>query len=295
MRARLPDRADVADAEGWVTRDGVTVHYERHGSGTPTVVLLPTWSLVHARHWKFQVPYLARHFTVLTFDGRGNGRSDRPSEAGAYGRVEFAGDALAVMDSVETERAVLISVSRGTLWSLQLCAEHPERVLGAIFIGPVAPFALPPLERVVLQRFEDVVEDPVGWEKYNAHHWKANYRDFVDFFMGRMFTEPHSTKQYEDAVGWALETDPATLLATHYGVQDCTADAVGRLAEKVRCPTLVIHGSRDAIRSHGEGAALAERTGGAMVTLEGSGHFPHVRDPVRVNLLIRQFVEGVGR
>jgi hypothetical protein len=41
--------------------------------------------------------------------------------------------------------------------------------------------------------------------------------------------------------------------------------------------------------------ALASCTGGAMVTLEGSGHFPHVRDPVRVNLLIRQFADGVRR
>jgi pimeloyl-ACP methyl ester carboxylesterase len=287
-------RAIVADVEGSITRDGITIHYERYGSGTPTLLLLPTWSLVHSRHWKLQVPYLARHHTVLTFDGRGNGRSDRPGEAALYSMVEFAGDALAVMDATETERVVLVSVSSGALWSLQLCAEHSERVVGAIFIAPRVPFALPPLERVVLERFDEVVEDPVGWEKYNAHHWKADYRDFVEFFMGRMFTEPHSTKQYEDAVGWALETDPATLIATHNGLQGCTPDAIGQLAERVRCPTLVIHGSHDAIRSHAQGVALAERTRGALVTLEGSGHFPHTRDPVRVNLLIRQFVVGIG-
>jgi pimeloyl-ACP methyl ester carboxylesterase len=287
-------RAIVADVEGSITRDGITIHYEGYGSGAPTLLLLPTWSLVHSRHWKLQIPYLARHYTVLTFDGRGNGRSDRPGEAATYSTVEFAGDALAVMDATETERAVLVSVSRGALWSLQLCAEHSERVLGAIFIAPYVPFALPPLEHVVLQGFDKVVEDPVGWEKYNAHHWKANYRDFVEFFIGRMFTEPHSTKQSEDAVGWALETDPATLIATNYGVQGSTPDAIGQLAEKVRCPTLVVHGSHDAIRSHAQGVALAERTRGALVTLEGSGHFPHTRDPVRVNLLIRQFVVGIG-
>jgi pimeloyl-ACP methyl ester carboxylesterase len=287
-------RAIVADVEGSITRDGITIHYERYGSGAPTLLLLPPWSLVHSRHWRLQIPYLARHYTVLTFDGRGNGRSDRPGDAALYSMVEFAGDALAVLDATETERAVLVSVSRGALWSLQLCAEHSERVLGAIFIAPHVPFALPLLEHVVLQRFDEVVEDPVGWEKYNAHHWKANYRDFVEFFMGRMFTEPHSTKQYEDAVGWALETDPATLIATHYGLQGCTPDAIGQLAEKVRCPALVIHGSHDAIRSHAQGVALAKRTRGALVTLEGSGHFPHTRDPVRVNLLIRQFVVGIG-
>jgi pimeloyl-ACP methyl ester carboxylesterase len=287
-------RAIVADVEGSISRDGITIHHERYGSGTPTLLLLPTWSLVHSRHWKLQIPYLARHYTVLTFDGRGNGRSDRPGEAALYSAAEFAADGLAVMDATQTERAVLVSVSRGALWSLQLCAEHSERVLGAIFIAPCVPFALPPLEHVVLQRFDEVVEDPVGWEKYNAHHWKANYRDFVEFFMGRMFTEPHSTKQYEDAVGWALETDPATLIATNYGLQGCTPDAIGQLAERVRCPTLVVHGSDDAIRSHAQGVALAERTRGALVTLEGSGHFPHTRDPVRVNLLIRQFVVGIG-
>ena len=54
------------------------VSWERYGDGEPTVFLLPTWSIVHSRFWKAQIPYLARHFRVLTFDGRGNGRSDRP-------------------------------------------------------------------------------------------------------------------------------------------------------------------------------------------------------------------------
>ena len=47
---------------------------------------MPTWSIIHSRHWKMQIPYLARHCRVLTFDGRGNGRSDRPSEPDAYRR-----------------------------------------------------------------------------------------------------------------------------------------------------------------------------------------------------------------
>jgi pimeloyl-ACP methyl ester carboxylesterase len=288
-------RAVVADVDGSVSRGGITVRYERYGSGTPTLVLLPTWSLMHSRHWKLQVPYLARRYPVLSFDGRGNGRSDRPACAAAYDPAEFAADALAVMGATETERAVLISVSRGALWSLRLCAEHPERVLGAIFIDPIVPFALPPAHRAVFERFDDAaVEDPVGWQKYNAQHWKADYRDFVEFFVGRMFTEPHSTKQHEDAVAWGLETDPVTLIATNHGLRGSTPEAIGRLADHVRCPTLVIHGSRDAICSHSEGVALAERTRGALVTLEGSGHCPHLRDPVRVNLLIRRFVEELA-
>ena len=57
------------------------IFWEGYGAGEPTVLLLPTWSIVHSRLWKMQIPYLARHCRVVTFDGRGNGRSDRPRDA----------------------------------------------------------------------------------------------------------------------------------------------------------------------------------------------------------------------
>jgi pimeloyl-ACP methyl ester carboxylesterase len=70
-RARYPDQ------EGYVERNGVRLFYEVYGEGEPTIFLLPTWSIIHSRHWKLQIPYLARHFRVLTFDGRGNGLPPR--------------------------------------------------------------------------------------------------------------------------------------------------------------------------------------------------------------------------
>ena len=48
----------------------------------------------------------------------------------------------------------------------------------------------------------------------------------------------------------------------------------------MRCPTLVIHGDEDMVRPHAQGAALAQATGATLVTLEGGGHLPNVRDPV---------------
>ena len=60
---------------------GVRVAYEVFGQGDQTLLLLPPWAIVHSRFWKLQVPYLARHFRVVTFDARGNGRSDRPATA----------------------------------------------------------------------------------------------------------------------------------------------------------------------------------------------------------------------
>src|ERR1700684_2139839 len=87
---REQSRARYPDSSGYIKRDGVRLYYEVYGSGEPTVLLLPTWSIIHSRHWKMQIPYLARHCRVVTFDGRGKGRSERP--AAGYRGDEFASD-----------------------------------------------------------------------------------------------------------------------------------------------------------------------------------------------------------
>ncbi len=289
--AREQTRARYPDREGFVERDGVRVFYEVYGDGEPTILLLPTWSIIHSRFWKAQIPYLARRFRVITFDGRGNGKSDRPPEPEAYAEQEFADDALAVMDATSTEQAVLVSLSRGAERSMLLGANHPERVGGMVFIAPALP--LPPAtpRHAAAEMFNERRDAHSGWDKWNRHYWLEHYEDFLEFFFGQVFTEPHSTKQREDAIGWALETDPETLVATQLAPRLPDEESVRALADRISCPVLVIHGSDDAVRPHDSGAALAELTGGALVTLEGSGHSPQARDPVKVNLLLRDFVD----
>ncbi len=285
---REQTRARYPDEDGYVERDGVRIFYEVYGSGDRTVLLLPTWSIIHSRHWKAQIPYLARHARVVTFDGRGNGRTDRPDTVEAYAEREFAADALAVMDATATERAILVGLSAGTLWGALLAAEHPERVEGAVFIAAAAPFAQHAVRTTA--PFDEPMESYEGWDKYNRHYWLENYRDFLEFFFGKVFTEPHSTKQFEDCVGWGLETDGATLALTYLGRELRDRDSFREICRRISCPVLVIHGTDDAVRPFIVGEELAEVTGGAFVGLEGSGHCPHARDPVRVNLLLRDFI-----
>ncbi len=283
---REQTRARYPDEQGYVRRDGVRLFYEVYGEGEPTVMLLPTWSIIHSRHWKMQIPYLARHCRVVTFDGRGNGSSDRP-ESG-YDEREFAADALAVMDATNTKQAVLVSLSLGAQRALLVAAERPERVSGAVFICPAVPFGDPITGRAI-QEWNEELDTDEGWAKYNRYYWLRDYRGFLEFFFSQMFSEPHSTKQIEDCVGWGLETTPETLIATQLG-EGLDEEAARELCGRVRCPVLVIQGTEDAITGQHRGIALAEATGGELVLIEGSGHGPHVRDPVKVNLLLREFV-----
>jgi pimeloyl-ACP methyl ester carboxylesterase/predicted glycosyltransferase len=282
MRACQPNR------EGYAERDGVKIYYEVFGAGEPTVLLLPTWSIIHSRHWKMQVPYLARHCRIITFDARGNGRSDRPTESAAYTESEIASDAVAVLDATSTARAVIVGHSMGVQRGLLLAANHPERVEAAVFIGPTYPGGGEPLPERTVYAWEDELDTDEGWAKHNKHYWLRDYSGFLDFFMSRVLTEPHSTKPIEDMVGWGLETTGETLVLTDAGLDP---EEARKLASRVRCPVLVIHGEADAIASVTHGVALAEHTGGRLVQLDGSGHAPHVRDPVKINLLLRDFVK----
>ena len=289
---REQTRARYPDETGYVERDGVRIYWEVYGTGEPTFVFLPTWSIIHSRQWKAQIPFLARAQRVVTFDGRGNGRSDRPTVPGAYDEREFALDALAVLDATGTERAVVVGYSLGAPRGLILAAEHPERVAGAVFVGPAYSGGGEPLPERVLP-WEDELDTDEGWAKYNRHYWLRDYRGFLEFFFAELFREPHSTKQIEDCVGWGLETTAETLVVAQDGAKPEPEEAEGT-ARRVRCPVLVLHGVDDAIVSHSRGRALAEHTGGDLVLLEGSGHAPHARDPVFINLLLRDFARRVA-
>ena len=206
-------RARYPDSEGYVERDGVRVFYEVYGHGEPTILLPPPWAIVYSRVWKMQIPYLARHFRVVVYDGRGNGRSDRPGSAEAYGEREQAADALAVLDATGTEQAVVVGFSWGGKWSLILAAEHPERVKALCFLGASLGLSREPFP-YELYPFDEELDTDEGWAKENRHYWLRDWQGYVEWFFSQCFTEPHSTKHIEDAVGWGLETTAETMILT---------------------------------------------------------------------------------
>src|SRR4051812_21925136 len=134
-RAGRPDRSDLA-----VAPDGVRLGFDAYGTGDPTLVLLPSAPIIHSRQWKAQVPYLSRRYRVVTYDGRGNGRSDRPTDPASYHDDRFVGDLATVMDAADTEAAVLVGLCGDGVWrAIRLAATKPERVLGIVAFAVGVP------------------------------------------------------------------------------------------------------------------------------------------------------------
>ena len=188
MRAKRPHTT------GKVNCDGVNLHYEIYGEGEHTIVFIPTWAIIHSRCWKAQIPYFSENFRVITFDPRGNGKSDRPDDAQAYSLDAITSDVIAVMNATKTDKATLVGFSFSSAVAYFVAANHPERVEAVVSSGAWTPIVAPYAERFA--GFEEApTGQPEAWEKYNRQYWQCDYREFLEFFFSVVHSEPHSTTQ----------------------------------------------------------------------------------------------------
>jgi hypothetical protein len=84
------------------------------------------------------------------------------------------------------------------------------------------------------------------------------------------------------------------MIAEREGRAPLSGNEVERLCAQVERPTLIIHGSDDRCQPVVRGQRLAELTDGDLVVLDGAGHLPQARDPVKVIRLITDFMERIA-
>jgi pimeloyl-ACP methyl ester carboxylesterase len=128
---------------GYFRYQGHKLAYTIHGRGERTTILMPGLLLSQ----KMQVPLasdLAAHGNrVVTFDFLGHGASERPQEMWRYSIAEFARQALALLDHLELEQAVVGGTSLGANTTLELASLAPERLRGMVIEMPVLDNAIP--------------------------------------------------------------------------------------------------------------------------------------------------------
>jgi pimeloyl-ACP methyl ester carboxylesterase len=288
-RAVQPTSTGIAEAP-----DGVRIAFDVYGAGAPTLVLLPSTPIVHSRQWKGQVPYLSRHYRVVTFDGRGNGRSGRPTDPAAYSDARITDDIVAVMDATATSRAILVGLCGDSVWrAVRLAASDPDRVDGIVAFAVGVPRLSPPHPNRSAVRFEEVLPSYDGWARMNRHYWRTDYPGFARWFFEAITTEPHSTKVIDDAVEWALDGSVDAMLADAYAPFDLDQAAVEAICRAVTCPMLIVHGTEDHCQPIARAHRLAELTGAPLVVVEGADHMIPGRHPILANLLIRDFVRSL--
>ena len=123
--------------------DGQRLAYTVYGRGPRTTVLMPALLLSQKMQAPLAKELAARGNRVITFDPLGHGESDRPRDMWRYSMTEFAHQALALLDRLKVEQAVVGGTSMGANITLEFAALAPERLRGMILEMPVLDNAIP--------------------------------------------------------------------------------------------------------------------------------------------------------
>ena len=212
----------------------VRVAYEVYGDGEPTDPVRADRGRSSTRaSGRRQIPYFARH---VTGSSRSTGaataaRTGRPTR-GRTRRAEFAADVVAVMDATGIRaRGARRRCRMGAERRCCVAAEHPERVArpGLHRARPSPLGAEPGRTRRV--PFEEPLRRRRGLgQVQRATTGGATTDGFLEFFFGEMFTEPHSTKQIEDASAGGTRRTPR-----RSSPRACAADRLERRDVRRRC------------------------------------------------------------
>ncbi len=289
-------RAVTPDIEGFVERDGAKIAYQVfENPGKPTVFLGASWMVVDSRHWKMQIPYLSRHFRVVTFDPVGNGKSDRSTDSKRFGMPNDAADAIAVLDATGTKTCVAVGLSAGGRYVHYLAGLYPDRFDAIIGIAPAHLWAsFSPGMMAAYDMFEEVVENAEGWDTQRRSGWINHWEDYVAFFATQCASDPHSTKLVDDMTEWMMGTTGPAVVAETIESDHGDLEKAMKSMEQIDIPILIIHGTADQLVNYESAAALkALHPQAEVLTIDGAGHLPQARYPVRVNHAMKSFVDRV--
>ncbi len=274
---RAPFQTVQPVQERLVERGGVQLYAAQWGSSGPWIAFAQPFQIVHSQMLKSTVPYLSQHFRVLTMDGRGNGRSGRPRGQDAYSFDHFHDDFVAVLDAFAVDRAALVGVSAAAMIVLRVADEQRQRVSHVITAGGFADSLVQTEAMSSRMRMES---------ELIASDWPG----YIDRFMSWIFSEPHSTKLYEDGVRYAWATDGEVI---RWAREAWVNQDMREHARRVSCPTLVIHGDDDRRVPFAKGQEIQALVPGArLLTIGGGGHVTAARDPALFNRAVRDFVRN---
>lgn len=226
-----------------VSTGGVKIAYQVAGSGDP-LLLVSGQSLDH-RMWQALVPRLTPHFTVITYDHRGTGGSDKPDTPGYTTRL-FAEDAVAVLDAVGTPRAHLFGFSMGGRVCQWLAVDHRHRVGAMVLAATTAGNS------------RGVPRDPRVTGLLQSGNMEALDRLFYSAEYLANGGQP-----------WRVSDTPPVARRLHYQASE-THDAWSVLPLIDR-PTLILHGAEDQVTPPENARRMADAIPGADLMLVPGG------------------------
>jgi 3-oxoadipate enol-lactonase len=202
--------------------------------------------------WDLLAPGLENRGTVVRYDQRGHGGADAPP--GPYSRDDLADDAIAVLDRLEIERAVLVGHSMGGIMAMTAALSHPERVAGLVLIGTTSQAS----------------GRAASWYTKIAD---AGVADGIDGLTRTIYGPDADRVVSGDPVGIAEVT--RTLAQLHL-------DPLTPHLGAVPCPALLVVGEHDPLGARATEICARGLPDATVEFVDGVGHWVHVQAPDRI-------------
>lgn len=282
-----------AHAKFWTLPDGVQLHYRIQGpAGAPWIVMFNGLLSDHTL-WAGVAPKLAKHYRVLTYDMRGQGKSDAPNHP--YHLAQSVSDALDLMEGLGINRPLLVGLSNGAAVVLGLLVRRPGYARGGIAVAGKArvDFAM----KLRIQHWMDCLEAGGPLLQFGA---------VAPFLWGDRFLE----KRYE-----VLRAYHASLMSSgqkgHQAGEDPYRGARNQMRgalewtledrlEDIVDPVLLLSGAEDLLTPPWKGLEAAKRISTSRFeVIPGVGHSYPVEDPkgflARVETFLDELEGGADR
>ena len=273
------------------TKDGVQLAYSRMGQGPP-VVKTGNW-MTHLEFdfespiWRHLYRELSREHTLLRYDARGNGLSDRDIPDVIF--ENFLDDLETVVDAARVDRFALLGISQGCAVSIAYAVRHPDRVSHLVLLGGYAvgwkKRARGGAEKEAGEAMLTLMR--VGWGQENPAFRQLFTSQFI----------PGGTKEQTDWFNELQRVSCSPADAARNLLANGETD-VSSLLSQVKVPTLVMHARHDARVPFKSGRRMAAGIPGArFVPLEGQNHLILETEPAFARFLdeVRSFLGADAR
>ncbi|HVP12680.1 MAG TPA: alpha/beta fold hydrolase [Phycisphaerae bacterium] len=271
--ATAPAGKPSAETTGYVEVDGGKLYYEAAGSG-PAVVLIHD-GLLHSEVWDGQWDDFSKDYRIIRYDRRGYGRS--PAPGAPYSNVE---DLLAVLRTLDVQRATLIGSSNGGRLAIDFALTYPDMVATLVLVGT-----------------------PIDSMGYSAHFIQRSYANLaadeeasiVKWVEDRYIIAP-TNKTARERARSLLKANPQDFNdEKHQYVKAPGQDVLANLS-RIRVPTLILVGAEDIADIHAHAGAIeAGIPGSQRAVIANAGHLAYLEQPEAFNEVVRQFLSLTAR
>lgn len=260
-----------------VFADGLHVNCQLCGPARAPIVVLSHSLGSSGIMWEQQMPALVNGYRVLRYDTRGHGGSDAP--AGPYTLDELGNDVVAMLDTLDIERAHFVGLSMGGMIGQNLVLRYPHRLRSLVLCDTTS--RVPEQARLV-------------WDERIAEAERSGMEALCDATMERWFTPPFLEQdgpELKSIRQQFLDTPTSGYVGCCQAIRELDyTDSLARVA----LPVQLIVGAEDLSTPLQALRAIQEKiTGAALSVIDNASHLSNVEQPAEFNNVMVKFLDRV--